>query len=176
MPSPASETPDTDGDRPPAAGTGQELARREDVRRAVRALILTARREIALLSTALEPAVYDDAVLLEAIGALARRRGARVRVLIREPRTVVTRGHRLVELARRLSSSVELRRPHPEHRDGTEQILIADESGVLFRPDETRFEGRMAPNAPAEARRRLRTFEEWWALAEPDPELQRLHL
>jgi len=107
---------------------------------------------------------------------LARRRGTHLRILVREPRYVMARGHGLVELARRLSTTIELRRPHPQHRDGTEQLLVADEAGLLFRPTELCYEGWASLHAPVEARRRLRSFDEMWSLAEPDPELQRLYL
>ncbi len=161
---------------PPAPGAMASLSRCADVRRAALDLTCAAQRNLALFSAALEPAVFDRPALLEAVAALARRRGARLRILVREPRYVMARGHGLVELARRLSTTIELRRPHPQHRDGTEQLLVADEAGLLFRPSELRYEGWASLYAPVEARRRLRFFDEMWSLAEPDPELQRLYL
>ena len=152
------------------------LSQRADVRRAALDLACAARRSLALLSAALEPAVFDQSALIEAVAALARRRDARLRILVREPRYVMARGHGLVELARRLSTTIELRRPHPQHRDVTEQLLVTDEVGLLFRPTELHYEGWASLHAPVEARRRLRFFDEMWSLAEPDPELQRLYL
>ena len=152
------------------------LSRCADVRRAALDLACAAQHGLVLFSTALEPAVFDRSALLEAVAVLARRRGTRLRILVREPRYVMARGHGLVELARRLSTTIELRRPHPRHRDGTEQLLVADEAGLLFRPTELCYEGWASLHAPVEARRRLRFFDEMWSLAEPDSELQRLYL
>lgn len=161
---------------PPVPGARASLSRCDDIRRAALDLTCAAQRSLALFSAALEPAVFDRPALLEAVAVLARRRRARLRILVRDPRYVMARGHGLVELARRLSTTIELRRPHPRHRDGTEQLLVTDEAGLLFRPTELRCEGWAFLYAPVEARRRLRFFDAMWSLAEPDPELQRLYL
>lgn len=161
---------------PPCPGQITALERRDDTRRAALDIVRTGRRTLALHSATLDPAVYDQPAMLEALALLARRHGAQVRIVVREPRVVTARGHRLLDLARRLSSTMELRRPHPQHLEDTEQLLIVDERAVLYRPFEVRPEGWASLDAPAEARRRLKAFEERWGLAEPDPELQRLYL
>lgn len=153
------------------------LARREDVRHAALALANQARRTLHLFTRDLDPTLYDHLPFLEAVRRLAVRGvESRVRILVLEPQRVVRRGHRLIELGRRLTTGIGLRRPPPEYRDHTEHFLIADETGVLFRPLEERYEGWVSFHAPLAARARLKFFAEAWAGSAPDPELQRLYL
>ncbi|HQU16398.1 MAG: hypothetical protein B7Z66_10275 [Chromatiales bacterium 21-64-14] len=153
------------------------LALREDSRNAALALVNQARHTLRLFTRDLDPALYDHLPFLEAVRRLATRgRLSGVQIMILEPQRVVRRGHRLVELSRRLTTGIELRRPQPEYRDHTEHFLIADETGLLFRPLEERYEGWASFRAPLAARVWLKFFAEAWSGSEPDPELQRLYL
>ena len=80
------------------------------------------------------------------------------------------------ELARRLSTYIELRKPHDDHRNLIESFLVADERAVLYRKEADRFEGYADLDNPLEARRLLRTFDEIWQRANPDSEMRRLGL
>lgn len=147
-----------------------------NARAAVRIAAL-ARRSLVLLSRDLEPQIYDDERFLAEVRRIATSgRYARVRVLVQDSARATREGHRLVELARRLSSFVEIRKPHPDHRNVIESFLVADERALLHRKEADRFEGYADLDAPADARRLLRVFDEIWGRATPDPELRRLGL
>ncbi len=153
------------------------LASRAEQRAATLAMLRQARRSVELVSWRLDPPIYGDPEVCEELKrmALASRR-ARIRALVLDPQGATRRGHRLIRLARRLSSFFELRAPGREHADYAAAFLIVDGTGVITRPHADRYEGEAEFSAPARARSLASEFEEMWALALPDPELRELHL
>lgn len=134
-----------------------------------------AKRELALFSRDLEPSLYDHEDFTSAVQALATRsRMSRIRIVSIDPGAAVRAGHRLVALAQRFSSYIEVRRAARDHAEMAETFLVADEAGVLYRPISSRYEGYAGVHLPMQARQCLKTFEGIWNLAEPDVEFRRL--
>lgn len=153
------------------------LATREDNRVAAAILAVQARRQIELLSPDLEPALYDQAPFVEALTQLSRSSPrARIRILAKDFERTVKEGHRLVELSRRLSSYIEIRKVHSDYQDYNETFLLVDDYGLLHRRHSPRFEGEFSCKAPLEVRRLRAYFDEVWGRSEPDADLRRLHL
>ena len=76
-----------------------------------------AARNICILSPGLDHAAFDNSGLADAVSTLARRGSqSQVRILISDSRSLVGRGHRLLQLARRLPSIVHLQKldEHPD--------------------------------------------------------------
>ncbi|MGA7802386.1 MAG: acyltransferase [Gammaproteobacteria bacterium] len=148
-----------------------------DNRAAALSLVGQARRTLDIFTFDLEPSVYDHPPLLDAIRALAlRSRHSRVRVLVKDSRRAVKDGHRLVDLARNLSTFIQIRKAHDDVRDFAEAFLIADAVGTLHRTLATRYEGSARFRAGLHARQLTQWFNEVWERSVPDPELRRLHL
>jgi hypothetical protein len=146
-------------------------------REAALALARQARRSIQIFSHDLEPTVYEHQPFIQAILDLARSgRGSRVQILLHDSERVVKYGHRLVEAAQRLPSSIEIRRPGKGHQDYPQAFLLADQRGLLRRKLSTRPESILAFNAPLEARKLSDFFTSVWDLGASDPELRRLDL
>ena len=157
--------------------TPLELDGLEDTRLALELLSAQARQELLIHSRELDARLLDRRPFLEAVERLCRaHREARVRILVRDPQAAVRRGHRLLELGRRLSSHIEFRQPQAEHRQYNEAFLVADGCGYLHRPFADRFEGSANFNDPVQARRLADYFTEVWEHAQPHPELRRLYL
>ncbi|HKJ10589.1 MAG TPA: hypothetical protein VKA76_15990 [Gammaproteobacteria bacterium] len=153
------------------------LAGSADNREAALSLVTQARRTLDIFTQDLEPMVYDHQPVLDAVRQLAlRSRHSRIRVLVKDSHRAVKDGHRLVELARHLSSFIEIRKAHEDARDAAEAFLIADGIGTLHRTLASRFEGTVNFRAPLHARRLAQWFTEVWERSAPDPELRRLHL
>ncbi|MBN7798807.1 GNAT family N-acetyltransferase [Parahaliea mediterranea] len=137
----------------------------------------SASRYLYILSPSLDFRVFDNSALEEAITALARRsRQTEIRILIADPRPLVQRGHRLLNLARRLPSKVQLRAlaEHPEWRGET--LVIRDRDGVLYKPGDSDKEGFYEPDSRASTQRHLELFQELWRQGTQGPELRRLNL
>jgi len=137
------------------------------------------RRHLDIVSRSLEPAVYETKEFLEAAQRLvvSGRGRARVRILLLNPEALLARGdHRLVNLALRVSSYMEIRRPGPDHVEFNEAMLIADRMGVIHRKLSDRYEGIANFRNPQRAAHLSDSFESIWTHAEPDPHFRRLML
>jgi len=154
-----------------------ELSERGETAHATDLMLEQTLDTLEIFSRALDPALYDRQAFLDALQQLCfRNRKARIRILVQEPRSPVARGHRLIEVGRRLSSSIELRQPHPDYQHYNEAFMIADECGFIHRPLADQYEGTANFCNPVEARRKLDFFTEVWERSEPHPEFRRLHI
>ena len=87
------------------------LETREDVRIVATALARQAQHTLLLHTEDLEPAIFDNTPFLEAASSLARnRRDSCFRILLNNGRKAIQVEHRLIELSRRLSSDIQIRR------------------------------------------------------------------
>jgi len=136
-----------------------------------------AQRRLLLHTEDLAPEVYGRLPFLDAVRAFAsRHRQSRFLVLVQDSRRVVHHGHRLIELSRQLSSSIEFRRPAPEYRHFHETFLLADATGYLHRPIASRYEGTANFSDPGKTVEWEKYFMSVWERSEPDLELKRLYL
>ncbi len=139
------------------------------------ALCAGAARQLCIQSPRLDHAVFDSSELAQTISALVRSsRQTEVRILISDSRSLVGRGHRLLELARRLPSSVRIRKleEHPDWNDET--VVIRDHDGVLYKPGDADNEGFYEPDSRASTKRHLERFNELWRFSVEDPNLRAL--
>ena len=136
-----------------------------------------ARRELLIWTRDLDPPLYDQAPFLEAVQALAlRSRFSVICILLQDNQQVREYGHRLVTLARRLTSRFEIRRPPADYLDHPENFLIADRHAYLHRPLASRYQASACYDAPPEALRLAAFYREVWDQSEPDSALRALML
>ena len=136
-----------------------------------------ARRELLIFSHDLDAPLYDQEPFLDSVRRTALQSAdTPVRVLLYEAEPAVRSGHRLIELARHLSSRIGIRRVPTELQQRTEAYLLADGRGYLLRRLADVYEATADFHAPLEARRLREQFEGIWEVAEADPELRRLYL
>ena len=137
----------------------------------------TARRHLRIYSQRLDHEVFDRQELSAAMAALVRRgRQSDIRILVNDARSMVSRGHRLLELSRRLSSSISIRilDDHPRIPEAT--YLLRDNNGVLYKPQEMGENGFFEPDSRASAKRFLEEFDTLWHWGRTDPRLRQLTL
>jgi hypothetical protein len=136
-----------------------------------------AKRSIYIFSYDLDSKIYNQADFLEAVKNLAiRSEHSHVKVLLQNNEKVQREGHRLVQLWRRLTSKIELRRPSPDYIDHTENFLLVDKTGYLHRRLYTDYEATVDFNSRFETNRLCMFFNEVWEQSEPDSELRNLHI
>lgn len=149
----------------------------EALRAAADALLEQARLSVRIHAPALDPAVLDREEPIAALARLTRQRRARIRVLFHDAHGAIRQGHRLIDLARRFPSYVELRKISEEDREREDAWMVADDSGLVYRPEAARLAAAhtcfhdlgMAPKL-------ARDFDDWWERASPDPELRQLFI
>lgn len=160
-------------------GTDTEIAltSSSDNRHAALALVLQAKRSVQIFSRDLDAPVYDQTPFIQTLTTLATRsRHTRILILVQNTERVVVEGHRLVELSRRLSSFIEIRKPHSDFREYNQALLIADGVGMLRRPIADRYQGTLNFKAPLAAREYSEFFTQVWERSAPDPNLRQLHI
>ncbi len=149
----------------------------ESCRLAVLRLSIQAYRTLDIFSYDLDAALYDHGPFVEAVKSLAiRSPQTRIRILLQSNARVQREGHRLIQLWRRLSSKMELRRPQLDYIDHPENFLLADATGYMHLKTFTRHEGVADFNAKLEADKLGDFFSEVWEHSEQDSELRDLHL
>jgi hypothetical protein len=154
-----------------------EVESLDEARTVTQAMAAQAQRTLLLHTEVLEPAIYDKRAFLDAVTRLSHTHSqARIWILIQDARKVVQHGHRLVELARRMSSSIQLRRPAEQYRNYHESFLLADGCGYLHRPIASRYEGTANFHDPGKVTDFEKYFMEVWERSEPDEEVKRLYI
>lgn len=134
-------------------------------------------RRLCILSNELEHELYHRETFVDAVSRLARRhRNTEIRLLIVDSRALVRRGHPLLDLQRRLSSSIHIRRVSCEPAQIGENYLLADSGGILcYTVKEPGAAWADYNNGPVVTNYHAQ-FDALWSQAMDDPELRALHL
>ncbi len=165
----AAQLGETAGDIP---FDGQEAARV-----AIHALCRQARDRVWIASPRLDPRLFGAPELETALSAFLRaHRRSEVRVLVQDALALAREEHRLLRLAQRLSSHMEIRRQHEDFSEFLETWILVDKTGLLRLPHADRTLGTVCFDAAQAVRERADAYEAMWATALPDPNLRRLHL
>jgi hypothetical protein len=136
-----------------------------------------ARRELLIFSGDLDPDYYDQAPFVEAVRRLCLGSpGLAVRILLADPRAVALRGHRLVALARQLTSKIAIRRLSEDFKDRLDAFLVADGRGYCLRRQAGTPEAVADLDGSPQARLLRAEFEQMWEHGDVDSELRRLVL
>ncbi len=149
----------------------------EDNKQAAIHMVTQGQRSLNLFTPNLDPRIFDNEGFIDAIKKLAIHSSrSKINILILDPSNVVSQGHRIVALARRISSHIFIHRVDEADQNHVNTFMIVDNVGIIHRAHNDRFEGLAEFNNPAEARRLLKTFNEMWERSQPEPELRCLHL
>ena len=152
-------------------------ATRDELYSAAVDLVTRARREILICSPMLDPALYNRATLTEAFGHfIARRASNRIRVVVEDTEHMLLADVRLVELTRRFSDMILIRRLGEQHHGLAEMFLVADGDNCLHQQDMATIDATVDFYTPRLASPLARRFEAIWAASEPAPGLHPFRL
>ncbi|BAN48234.1 hypothetical protein [Metapseudomonas resinovorans] len=174
-PSPQAEGPAWE---PAPFGLGQHdrlerFSNPEGARAHALALMQQARRRIYLYSPDLEPWLYNNGAIQQACTRLlVSDPKCQVRILVRDLSRAVKEGHRLLGLSRRISSNFQIRRINPDHPSEDLAYLIADDRGLLVRPEHDQYAGYALYNDPGRTRLQQTRFDQAWDMSITDPDLR----
>lgn len=149
---------------------------REELIDVTRQLMESARHSMCVLVRELHPMLLNDTACLVELRRLAiSGRGASIRILAQDLTRALQEGSRVLELAQRLSSVIELRRPvEDDDLAYRSAFMCVDTGGYLFRPQENEMAAMGSTWAPGRHAELMRLFEEIWARSESWPELRAL--
>lgn len=163
--------------QPGPASALQRCQGEHDCVQAVLRCLEQPRRRLFLLSQQLDPALFDSDAVQDRVSAFARSSSSvQVRILITDSSRIVSGGHRLVELARRLDSRIEIRRVPDELAPTEPSFLTWDETGYLLMPDFRDYSLVLNLNNPVQGQRLTDQFTYLWERSAADPELRTLNL
>jgi predicted GNAT family N-acyltransferase len=168
---------DADPETSQAPGTRRVLSGKPEFAEAVTEVAGIAARSLAMFTPDLEHGVYDSGRFLEAVKRLVLSRShARIRVLISDPGRVQHTVNRFLYIGRRLSTFIEFRHLPESCQHRNDAFLIADDTALVYRPRDDRWEGIMDSCEPRMARVYLAQFDEMWQLSENAGQFRELKL
>ena len=136
-----------------------------------------AKHSIRIYSPLLAHELYDDSQLRETCSRLARRnKYTKVEILVFDPHRVIKNGHVLLNIARKLPSSIGIKVVDPEMRQLNHEFLIVDGEGYIYRQEYDKFEGTACFMDITEANRLGRQFTAAWESGLLDPNLRQLRI
>ncbi|MGH8235103.1 MAG: GNAT family N-acetyltransferase [Rhodanobacteraceae bacterium] len=149
---------------------------REQLIAVTRTLLAGTKHSICVFVRELHPLLLNDTACLVELRRLAiSGRGASIRMIAQDLTRALNEGTRLLELAQRLSSVIELRRPvEPADLKFPSAFMCVDTQGYLFRPVEYEMGATGSTYAPGRHAELMRVFEDVWNRSEPWPELRTL--
>ena len=134
-------------------------------------------RTVRIYSQELDHALFDRPDVTDALSAFVRHGPpARLQILIHSSSSIVSRGHQLLELARRLDSKIEIRKVPGELATDRASFVLADEQGYFLLPDHREYQATANAFDPVQSERLAERFDYLWDRSEADPDLRVLRL
>ena len=163
------------------AATGSALVRLNNIdalRDFALQLAQAARRTLVIYSEDLEPWLYDTEPFADAVRALVRRNSkfVRIEILLRDTRLLQERGHRLLSLYHQTDAQVCIRKLTTTGSSRQPAYMIADDCGLLFRPDAAALTGIGYLDYRARVKTLLDEFHLLWNVAREDHNLRQMSL
>ncbi|MEO6799238.1 MAG: GNAT family N-acetyltransferase [Rhodanobacter sp.] len=151
---------------------------RDEIAAARLQLLGDARHRLAIRLPVLDDENYASVQELDQLRRIAiSGRSALIRVLLHDPDAALRNDHRLIALAQRLPSSIQIRVPVDEvDLTWASACLLNDVGGYLFLPDAQRTRGRAARSHRANAAPLQQHFDEVWDRSERASVLQSLDI
>lgn len=135
------------------------------------------RRTLRIYSQQLDHALFDLNEVVDSLSAFARK-GPPVRalVLLHSSNPLVSRGHRLLDLARRLDSKIQIRTVPGELATDRHTCLLCDEQGYFLMPDHDEYQAYANRYDPVQTTRLVERFDYLWERSTTDPDLRILRI
>lgn len=137
------------------------------------AMLQQAQRSLCIYSIDMEPWLYHHSSIQEACTRfLLASPKNHLRILVKDLTRAVKQGHRLLGLSRRLSSNLHIRKLHPDYPAEEVAFLLADDRGLLLRPEPEQYAGYALYQDPARVRLRQAQFDQAWQTSITDPDIR----
>jgi len=141
------------------------------------ALVIQARYKLDIVSRDLDHPLYDNQAFYDAIKQLATSSPkAKIRILIQDSEKAVKQGHRLVNLARKLTSFIDIRLQSKPYKEFNEAWLIVDDKAWIRRPFADKYSAEVNCSAARQLRDIGKEFDSMWNESSSDPNLRQLSL
>lgn len=150
---------------------------RDELRTAQLDVVRSAQRELRILAPALDAALFNGSAMTEALGRfIAGHSRNRMRVVVEDTEHMLQTCTRFVELVRRFSDLLLVRRLGEPHRGLTEMFVLADDHSCLYQQDLGVVDALLDLHTPRAVGPLASRFEDIWSAAEPVPGLHTFRL
>lgn len=137
------------------------------------ALLQQAQSSICLYSPDLEHLLYNHSSVQDACTQLllANPRN-QLRILLRDVSRPIKNGHRLLNLAQRITSNLHIRKINPDLPSEDSAYLLVDRCSLLLRPKPETYSGYALYNDAGRVRGQQAQFNQAWDTSLLDPDLR----
>ena len=134
-------------------------------------------RQVYVLSKNLDAQIYGHDHFIEKLSQLARSGSpVEIQFLVKDFKPAIDSYHPLIKLAQRLSSKIQLKKLTQEPENNDMGFMICDLRGLIYKNDETVYQGFANYNAAPEIKSLREEFQYLWQRAEVEKELNLLHI
>ena len=153
------------------------LRREEEFRNVIQEMTAQASQCIRFWSPMLDHRLFHSSALKESFSKLARKnRYTKIEILIYDSHRIVKNSHAILEICRRLPSSIGMKIVHPDFRVMNDEFVLVDNAGVIFRQDAENYEGYTNFRDVTENNRLTRKFRAAWETGLSDPNIRQLKI
>ena len=138
-----------------------------------------ARHSISIFTQDLEPEIYNNKKIEQAIFHLAKRHpNTQVRILVQDSKRSVQNGHCLIRLAQQLTSSVFIHNPSRKHNNEQSAFVVVDQMGLIYRASATDrdYKAKINFKSPRLAVSQIERFNDIWEHSSPDMQTRRIYM
>ena len=155
----------------------QKINSLRELRRLTLQTLADAQSLIRLYTRDLDPRVLNDRALEQALVRFIRRsRHSRLQMLIIDEQSLQGQDHRLISLAQRYTSFVQIRVIPRDFHQNYFAFYLIDRDQLILRNQSDRFEAQHHRLPSSEIVNKQRYFDDVWQQSEPAIHLRALHL
>jgi hypothetical protein len=150
---------------------------REQAKYVVSDLISNARREISFFGNNLDHILFDNTEVIEKLSEFARRNQRTVvRFLVNSTAENSRKGHQLIGLSQRLTSSILIHTPDTHQHTYKDMFLLVDDLAYVYFKSYRFYQGEAALDSPLQVKKLRQRFDAMWNKSTVDTTLRRLSL
>lgn len=156
-----------------------KLSNSEENRNAALSLASQARYGINIFTQDMDDAIYNNDEFEGHIYNLAKRHpSSQIRILVQDSTSATKKGHCLIRIAQKLTSSVFIKNPPDAHKGDKSSFMTVDGVGMLYRVNADNFNYNASVNfmSPQRAGKLNDFFNEAWEHGTPDLQVRRLYV
>ena len=160
-----------------SANTHKSLSTMADCQKALVSLCRNTQKDLDIFSHRLDLALYDQTQLEQAASDLARaHRFAQIRILVIDTQTLIDYGHRLVRLAIRLPSKIQIRKATEPPETRAAGFCLSDMQKLLYLASEDDYLGFFDSKAAPQVQNLREAFKRAWEVGEEEPRFKQFFI
>lgn len=129
--------------------------------------------QIDIFSRYFDPRIFGTDEFADAIERLAlTNRRCQIRILLQEPRIIVSRGHQVIERGKLLNSFFHFRQTDEKHRQLPHAFCIADKIAYVYQAHADALKSEVSFCDSPHALKLIEQFEALWYAGEASPWLR----